>query len=86
MTFREYEEMMIYSSDMEKAGLRGFKTAAEVLEQFYVSDPITRKAALIGIICERVSDLIKKADAKPIPENNVMRHRLRRNLNRFSVF
>ena len=70
LTFREYEEMMIYSSDMEKSGLRGFKIAEKVLEQFYVSDPITRKAALIGIICERGPDLIKKADAKPIPEND----------------
>ena len=70
MTFREYEEMMIYSSDMEKAGLRGLKIAEEVLAQFYVSDPITRKAALIGDICAHGPDLIKKADAKPIPEND----------------
>jgi hypothetical protein len=51
MTFDEVTEMMIYASDLEKAGLQGIEIYEKMLTRFYVSNPMTRKAALIGDIC-----------------------------------
>jgi hypothetical protein len=51
MTFDEVIEMMIYASDLEKAGLQVTEIYEKMLRRFYVSNPMTRKAAIIGDIC-----------------------------------
>lgn len=70
ITFREFREMMIYAKDQQKAGLDAGGIIGKVLERFYVSDPITRKAAFIGSIFSSSPDDIEEVNAEHIPKSD----------------
>jgi hypothetical protein len=73
MTFHEFVEIMVYASDLEEASLSRLEIIEKVLTRFYVSDPITRRAALIGLICGPTPDFIKWAkDQGPDPKDWIL--------------
>jgi len=70
ITIREFREMIIYARDQEKTGLHPLEILKKFLAQFHVSDPITRKAAIIGSIFSSSPDDIEEVDTERTPKSD----------------